>query len=130
MDQGITGTAQVVKYKTTLKGARQKSTLAMNNLTRKIGMFKECVSGLDEDEKGSTFINDELKAVLEAKKSVETTYGVVSENVIALTALMSEMQLSDPKLSEAHVEQLGKEVTAEEKKYADRSDKVESQLRE
>ena len=102
----------------------------MNNLTRKIGMFKECVSGLDEDEKGSTFINDELKAVLEAKKSVETTYGVVSENVIELTALMSEMQLSDPKISETHVQELSKEVIAEEAKYADRSDKVEALLRE
>ena len=130
MDQGIKGTTMVAKYKTTLKGARQKSTFAMNNLTRKIGMFKECVSNLDEDEKGSTFLNDELKAVLEAKKSVETTYGVVSENVIELTALMSEMQLSDPKISETDVDELKKEVISEEKKYADRSDKVEALLRD
>ena len=73
MDQGIVGTNQVATYKSTLKGARQRSTLALNDLTRKIGIFKECVSGLDEDDKGSTFINDELKAVLEAKKSVEIT---------------------------------------------------------
>ena len=130
MDQGISGTAQVVKYKTTLKGARQKSTMAMNNLTRKIGMFKECVNNLDEDDKGSTFLNDELKAVLEAKKTVEATYETVSQNVIELTALMSEMQLADPALSETHVDELKKEVIAEEKKYAERSDKVKAMLRE
>ena len=130
MDQGIAGTDQVAKFKATLRGARKRSTLALNDLTRNIGIFKECVSSLGEDDKSSSFINDELKAVLEAKKTVETTYGVVTENLVALTSLMSEMQLSDPKLSEAHVEQLGKEVIAEEKKYTERCDKVEEQLRE
>ena len=130
MDQGITGTTQVATLKATLKGARQRNTMSLNDLTRKLGIFKEFVSGLDEEDKGSSFVNDELKAVLEAKTTVESTFGIVTKNVADLTALMSEMQLSDSKLTEAHVDQLGKEVTAEEKKYAERCDKVEEKIRE
>ena len=69
MDVGIPGTAQVVNFKAVLKGSRQKNTLGMTNLSRRIGIFKECVNG-DEDQKSSKFLSDELKSVLEAKKIV------------------------------------------------------------
>ena len=47
---GIKGTAQVVEFKTVLKGVRQKNTLAMKNLSRQIGIFKECINGYDEQK--------------------------------------------------------------------------------
>ena len=73
MDKGIPGTAKVVEYKITLKGARQRSSIGMTSLSRKIGIFKELVNGQDEDDqKSSSFLNDELKSVLEAKKLVES----------------------------------------------------------
>ena len=50
MDKGIPGTAKVVEYKITLKGARQRNSIGMTSLSRKIGIFKELVNGQDEDD--------------------------------------------------------------------------------
>ena len=91
MDKGIVGTAQVVKYKTVLKGSRQKNTLGMKNLARLIGIFKECVNG-DEEQKPSEFLNGKLKNVLDTQKIVESTFDLVSLNIAELTSLICEMQ--------------------------------------
>merc|ERR1711888_404076 len=130
MDKGIVGTAQVVKYKTVLKGVRQKNTIGMTNLSRKIGIFKECVNDQDEDDqKSSKFLNDELKSVLEAKKIVESTFEVFSDNVAELTSLMCEMQ-NAKELSEAQVEELKKDITKQENELNKRGDEVEALIRE
>ena len=109
---GIKGTAQVVEFKTVLKGIRQKNTLAMKNLSRQIGMFKECING-DEEQKPSGFLNGKLKNVLDAQKVVETTFDLVSVNIAELTSIMCEMQ-NDRQLSEAQVKELKEEVEEQE----------------
>ena len=61
MDKGIPGTAKVVEYKIILKGARQRNSIGMTNLSRRIGIFRECLHDQDEDDqKSSMFLNDEL----------------------------------------------------------------------
>ena len=112
---GIKGTAQVAEIKTTLRGIRKKNTLAMKNLSRQIGMFKECVNG-DEEQKPSGFLNSKLKNVLDAQKIVESTFDVVSLNMAELTYIMCEMQ-NDRQLSEAQVKELKEEVREQEKKF-------------
>ena len=92
IEVGIKGTAQVVEFKTILKGIRQKNTLKMKNLSRQIGMFKECINGY-EDQNPSGFLNGKLKNVLDAQKIVESTFDLVSLNVAELTSIMCEMQI-------------------------------------
>ena len=127
MDVGIKGTAQVAEFKTVLRGSRQKNTLAMKNLSRQIGIFKECVNG--DDEKPSEFLNGKLKNVLDTQKIVESTFELVSLNVAELTSLMCEMQ-NDRQLSEAQVEELRQEVIEQEKKFNKRGDEMEALIRE
>ena len=66
IEVGIKGTAQVVELKTVLKGVRQRNTLAVKNLNRQIGIFKECASG--DEQKPSGFLNAKLKISLMLKK--------------------------------------------------------------
>ena len=65
MDVGVQGTARVGTIKTTLRGARQKNTLAMNNLRRQIGIFLELVHDADPS-KPSKLVNNKLEGVLKA----------------------------------------------------------------
>ena len=108
MDVGIPGTAQVVNFKTILKGSRQKNTLGMKNLARQIGIFKELVNG-DEEQKPSKLLNDKLEYVLKAQKVVESIFDVVTATVAELTSLMCEMQTAK-EFSETKVEELKKDI--------------------
>ena len=79
IEVGIQGTAKVVELKTVLKGVRQRTTLAVKNLNRKIGIFKDCISS--DEQKPSGFLNAKLKNVLDAQEVVEKSYDLVSVNI-------------------------------------------------
>ena len=120
MDVGVIGTSKIGGIKTTLKGARQKNTLAMTNLKRQIGIFLEMVHDADPS-KQSKLITNKLEGVLKAQKIVESTYDVITENVATLTAELSEMQ-NHPDLNEKHVEELKKDILDQETKHEKRGD--------
>ena len=125
---GDQGTARVGKIKTTLRGSRQKSTLAMNNLRRQIGIFLELVHDTDPS-KPSKLVHSKLEGVLKAQKVVESTYEVVMENVAELTAEMSEMQ-NDKSLNDKHIEELKKDILDQESKLGKRGDEIEKLMKE
>ena len=123
IEVGIQGTARVVELKTSLKGLRQKNTLAVNSLNRHLGIFKECVSG--DDQKPSGFLNSKLKKVHDALTVVENTYDLVTNDIYELTSILCEMQNSI-QLSEAQINELKTDVHEQEKKQKRTEEKDEA----
>ena len=66
--------------------------MAVKSLLRELGLFKECISEISEEDQLTSFQNTQLKRVAVSLKSVETSFDSVSEDLYELNALLSELQ--------------------------------------